>query len=345
MEKSEETWRIRFVSLGMIVLDELRLPSGDILRDKVGGSGAYSTLGARLVTGPMGSHEIGCFVLAGHDFPQYVTELLKSWDISLEIDVDNDRLSTRGLLEYHEETFNHKSFRYTTSPLQPMPRHLPTSLLVSESFHMLLAPGDLLPYIDELLKMREQQRVGQRPVIVWEPLPIKCRKEHLDMHVRACGSVDIFSPNHLELLALFDEATEPFNRELIENCAARLLTLQPTPALNAIVVRAAEHGCFLTDGATKKWFPPFHSHNDRVVDVTGAGNTFLGAFTTIFQHTRNLTESAIQATVAASFAVEQISLPTRSMDKESGEIWNGVMVSQRLDEYRDKLRRMDNRTI
>ncbi|KAI1485127.1 Ribokinase-like protein [Biscogniauxia mediterranea] len=338
----QETAHTNFVSLGLVVLDELRLPSGAILCDHIGGSGAYGTLGARIVTESTRAHEIGCFILAGQDFPPHVAALLKSWNISLEVDVDNDKLSTRGLLEYHEETFNYKTFRYLTPPLQPMPRHLPRFLLASESFHILSAPENVPPCMNDLLQLRQQHKVGQRPLIVWEPLPAKCLKEHLEMHMQACGSVDIFSPNHLELLSLFDEATEVFTRELIEECAARLLKPQPLSAVKAIVVRAAEHGCFLVDGATKKWLPPFYSHNDRVIDVTGAGNTFLGALTTVFQRTRDLTESAIQATVAASFALEQISLPERTVSQESGEVWNGVKVSQRLEEYRARLCHTEN---
>ncbi|KAI1505070.1 Ribokinase-like protein [Biscogniauxia marginata] len=342
MDKLQETTSTSFVSLGMVVLDELRLPNGAVLYDTIGGSGAYSTLGARLVTHPARAHEVGCFVLAGQDFPKPIIALLKGWDITVDINVDNDRLSTRGQLEYHDETFNCKSFRYLTAPLQPAPRHLPATLLSSRSFHMLLAPENVLPYIDELTRLRWQRGLEQRPLIVWEPLPAKCSKDHLDKHLQACGSVDVFSPNHLELLALFGEVNEPFNSSLIETCAARLLTPKPPPAVSAIVIRAAEHGCFLTDGYTKKWLPPFHSDADKVVDVTGGGNTFLGAFTTAFQRTRDLTESAIQASVAASFAIEQIGLATKTMNQNSEELWNGVTVSQKLDAYRDKLVYMEN---
>lgn len=43
-----------FVSLGMVVLDELRFPNAPTMYDVVGGSGAYSTVGSLvyLVCGP-----------------------------------------------------------------------------------------------------------------------------------------------------------------------------------------------------------------------------------------------------------------------------------------------------
>jgi hypothetical protein len=110
---------IRFVSLGMVVLDELRLPNGEILHDCVGGSGAYSTLGARIVTDPAKANEVGSFILAGHDFPKTISELIRSWNITLELDVDQTRKSTRGLLEYHDEAFGRESLASANAPMVP----------------------------------------------------------------------------------------------------------------------------------------------------------------------------------------------------------------------------------
>jgi hypothetical protein len=94
-----------FVSLGMVVLDELRLPDGQVLHDCVGGSGAYATLGARIVTPPSSASEVGCLIMAGLDFPKEIAQLFRSWGITLEMNMDDTMESTRGLLEYHDEQF------------------------------------------------------------------------------------------------------------------------------------------------------------------------------------------------------------------------------------------------
>jgi hypothetical protein len=96
--------QIRFVSLGMVVLDEIRFPTGKVLHC-VGGSGAFSTLGARIATDSAQAAEIGSLIMAGHDFPDEVADLIRGWGVTLEMDVDMAKESTRGLLEYQDEVF------------------------------------------------------------------------------------------------------------------------------------------------------------------------------------------------------------------------------------------------
>jgi fructose-1-phosphate kinase PfkB-like protein len=73
------------------------------------------------------------------------------------------------------------------------------------------------------------------------------------------------------------------------------------------------------------------------VDTTGAGNSFLGAFTVKFQSTRDITEAVIAATVAASFTIEQVGLPIRTLSG-GRELWNGEEVASRIERYRAMLK-------
>lgn len=98
-----------FVSLGMLVLDELHLPDGKIQHDIIGGSGAYSTLGARLAMEESQNRRIASFVLAGDDFPRdAVEERLRSWGIDYMIQETPGKVSTRGRLRYHDWMFERK---------------------------------------------------------------------------------------------------------------------------------------------------------------------------------------------------------------------------------------------
>jgi hypothetical protein len=101
---------IRFLSLGMVVLDELRLPNGNILYDCPGGSGMWSTLGARVVSSPEQAGGIGCFIMAGCEFPKEILDLVRSWGLTLEVNVSETRESTRGILEYYDEAFGRKQY-------------------------------------------------------------------------------------------------------------------------------------------------------------------------------------------------------------------------------------------
>lgn len=178
---------------------------------------------------------------------------------------------------------------------------------------------------------------------MWEPLPGQCTGDQLSAHKFACGLVDVFSPNHLELLRMFDRPAAPFDAKVIEACAEALLdasTEQSTPLrgvrTRSIVVRAGEYGCLVTSAGRKTWLPPYFKDANRVIDATGGGNTFLGAFTIALQRTNDFVEAAIQGTVAASFAIQQIGLPRRT-EKGSQELWNNERVDARMDQYRQIL--------
>ncbi|KAF4973969.1 hypothetical protein FZEAL_9076 [Fusarium zealandicum] len=84
-------------------------------------------------------------------------------------------------------------------------------------------------------------------------------------------------------------------------------------AKGIIVVRCGEHGCLTLTKAQKHWLPAFYSiTSPKIVDTTGAGNAFLGAFAMGLQTTGDPREAAILGTVASSFALEQIGLPRYS---------------------------------
>lgn len=328
---------VDFVSLGMFVLDELHLPSGQVLQDCIGGSGAYSTLGARIVT-PIKCDRVGASITAGNDFPDEVLELIGSWGLTLELILD-DRKSTRGLLEYHDEAFGHKSFRYLTEPLQPVPGGLPKRMLSSKSFHMLRPPSQIVTDVGDLIQRRKAIGIDERPLVVWEPFPSFCRPENLDMHIDACKEVDVFSPNHLELLAVYGE--ESVDDRQIYSCTQKLLQATRTTGMStsldslAIVVRAGERGCLVADRQQMFWLPSYHNDAGKVVDATGGGNSFLGGFTITLANTGNLLEAAKAGSVAASFAIEQIGLPRRTVH-DGQEVWNGQSFRQRFQSYEDE---------
>lgn len=99
----------KFVSLGMVVLDELRFPHAATMHDVPGGSGAFSTLGARLVAGTERSREVGCLIMAGDDFPEATLAQFESWGVDLVVSRKPGRQSTRGLLTYEDREFGRKS--------------------------------------------------------------------------------------------------------------------------------------------------------------------------------------------------------------------------------------------
>ena len=86
-----------------------------------------------------------------------------------------------------------------------------------------------------------------------------------------------------------------------------------------------------------RWFPAFYNGAAaKVVDVTGVGNAFLGAFAVMLATVSDLTEAVITSSVVASLAIEQIGLPQRGF-LDGVETWNGADVLSRTNEYRARI--------
>lgn len=99
-----------------------------------------------------------------------------------------------------------------------------------------------------------------------------------------------------------------------------------------VVIRCGAEGCLAVSRTyPARWFPAFHGDAGRVVDATGAGNAFLGAFAVSLTMGEDLTQATAAGSVAASLAVEQIGLPCRSEDDEK---WNGESFGRRVQLYR-----------
>lgn len=220
---------------------------------------------------------------------------------------------------------------------------LPARLLTARAFHWLLPPNDVAVQTEELLRLRREAGVVERPLLVWEPFPAECQPAFLDRHLEACGLVDVFSPNHVELLGLFGETTAPeapspsLDKGVVESCAGKLLDAMTAAGPlsrhpRTVLVRAAEHGSFLASAHRSLWLPPVHADAGKVVDATGGGNAFLGAFAVALERSGDAVEACAHGHVAASFAIEQIGFPTLRTDGEE-DLWNDASFAKRLRMY------------
>ncbi|KAI9840261.1 MAG: hypothetical protein M1837_001796 [Sclerophora amabilis] len=239
-----------------------------------------------------------------------------------------------------------KEFRYLTKPSMTRPMHLKdTRLLSSTIIHLLLGPLDAIDQIQELLCLRQAAAITERPVLIWEPAPLSCLPENLDVCLQAAKLVDIFSPNHLELASFFGvETPQRFDRNIFKDLASKCLANGIGPHNSGtVVVRAGEEGCCIYSRRQKHmvWLPAYYGRSDaalsapsgKIVDPTGCGNAFLGAYAVGLLETQDDTQAAYYGTVASSFALEQIGPPKKRIHPDGEELWNDVSVSSRLEEF------------
>ncbi|KAI9762055.1 MAG: hypothetical protein M4579_000691 [Chaenotheca gracillima] len=286
----------------------------------IGGAGAYSALGARLVSPPPHSGTVGWVVDAGSDFPEEIRNTIASWDTNCLVRETPWRLTTRGWNGYDEYEKRVTALRERPSTIQN------SHLTESES----------------------------PPLFIWEPVPDVCSPEELANCYEALRHVDIVSPNHSELGAFFGhDATIPesgeVDRKAVEkHCSAWLGWGIGGESRGAVVVRAGKSGCFIANSEGSKWIPAYHDSSSskdhtKVVDPTGGGNAFLGGLgiglvREGFDHSlRAIEEAAILGNVAASFAIEQVGMPSL-IESDDGETWNGSRVKDRLESFKERLK-------
>ncbi|KAJ5450720.1 uncharacterized protein N7458_007169 [Penicillium daleae] len=235
-----------------------------------------------------------------------------------------------------------KDFEYTTPVITVQEESLKhTPFLASRAFHYLAGPEHLKARVSKLLALRAEAGIHERPLIIWEPAPLLCRPENLDACLEAAASVDVFSPNHLELAKLFSKShSDVIDKKKIEDFASKCVDRGVGPDSNAtVIVRAGENGCFISNrNNLSTWLDPFYTMmpgeepNSKIVDPTGAGNAFLGSYAVGYLKTGSVTKAACYGSVGASFALEQVGIPRVSVQLNE-ELWNNASVLSRLQEY------------
>ncbi|OAA68536.1 carbohydrate/purine kinase [Niveomyces insectorum RCEF 264] len=254
---------VDFVTLGMFIIDDIEyLPPRPPVRDILGGAGSYAALGARLFSPPPQlSRGVGWIVDQGSDFPPAISDLVSSWQTAVVMRHDPKRLTTRGWNGY--DAAERRAFRYLTPKLRITAEDLPPSLLTARSFHIISSASRCRELVADILARRRQviEALGEdsdsavallpRPYFIWEPVPDLCTPDELLECTNTLPVVDVCSPNHSELAgymgdpdAGLDPETGKLSKAAVERACEQLLSAMPVQSY-ALVVRAAEHGCYI----------------------------------------------------------------------------------------------------
>lgn len=179
-------------------------------------------LGARLFQPRPCSASFGWIARVGMRFSTSIKELVKERGSSLIFLGESQSPSIKGCLKYVDTAFgrrgNHlrkvcseadcwlpKHFEYLTPMLNTSPCHLGgTKLLSSLGFHFLRDPVEITVQVTDLLELKSEAGIKDRPLIVWEPRPPSCIPENRDALFETVKYVEVFSPNHTELGAIFN---------------------------------------------------------------------------------------------------------------------------------------------
>ncbi|PWN97131.1 Ribokinase-like protein [Tilletiopsis washingtonensis] len=349
-------------TLGMFIIDTFRVldeASGAEMRDplqrgeQIGGGGVYFAVGARVWLRP---ERILGVIDAGPDFPAALRNTLEAFNAAAGASSPSrggmwawrsrPDGTTRAVNVYRGQ---HRGFEYLSPRLRLEPSDIaacsPCGRL-PRWLHCICAPDRLLAIVAQLRQLRSDDMDAQR--IVWEPIPDSATAQNLPALLEAMRHVHVVSPNHDEAAAFLSHPPDTLtSREactaLVERLGAAFAHASPEAKAPLICVRCGALGAVALGAqgvqAVQAWHRPEQAAS--VVDVTGAGNAFLGGLTAALSETApdmlpvDLPQGAIRhalscAAVSASYALEQLGLP--SLSSGSAERWNGDEPSARLRE-------------
>ena len=126
--------------------------------------------------------------------------------------------------------------------------------------------------------------------------------QHLPGFQEALPQADIFSPNLEESALLLGEQDPERILERYLAMGARVVALR----------MGAEGSLVAQAGDERRWHIP--AAPARVVDVTGAGNSYAGGFLVGYARTGDPRLAGLHGAVSASFTVEQFGMPPITPD-------------------------------
>lgn len=269
------------VVLGTVALDHVKTPSG-AKKDMLGGSAAHFAMSARLFT------QVHLVAVVGQDFPQKHLDFLKRKGVDLSALKFGSGKTFRWTGEYKKGDLN--TALTLGTELGVLEHYVPEM-----SDHHRRLPNLFLANFDPDLQLRllsqtkDAELIGLDSMNLWINTKLKSLK-------RLMKQVHLFVANDGEARALTGENNIIAAAKALRKMGPRL-----------IVVKKGEHGVLFYSDKFMFAFPAYPV--DKVVDPTGAGDTFAGGLFGYLSKVRKVDEKSLRkaclyGTTCASFNVE-----------------------------------------
>jgi sugar/nucleoside kinase (ribokinase family) len=293
--RSSPSW----VVFGHLIIDDLYLPDGTSAAGRLGGAGTYAALGAALT----GTGGVALVSGVGRDLRPADRAWLRSYGI------DTTALAVRGDHTPRSRVRYFSDGGRAETPLlgeghflgmAPSVADLPGTWTTADGAYF-FATHDAPQWPSLSHWVRERGCL-----LMWEISADSCRPEQFDRVAARLADVDILSINLAEARSLCG-LSDP------SGCVARL----HDAGAALVVLRMGPDGAIASDTTT--WVAAPAAPCDAVVDPTGAGNCYSGAFLAAYGRTRDLKRATARAAVAAasvlgSYGVPPPRAPTRAAD-------------------------------
>ena len=297
-----------YVSLSNVFIDDILLSDGQMFLGVLGGAGVHAMAGARVW-----SDSLGLIASIGEDFNQDFKDQLVKLGLDLSMLNLTQKKTTRAWQIFQPDEERIEVFRDKSNLVHQisltnnkLPKNYQNALGIH--VHFSGTPKELRENLEILKSGNSNLRV------VLEPSVSETAWNQTDFS-KIFPMIDFFSPNTIEA----GQITGLSNPE-------EMINLLIDWGAETVALRMGDEGSLLA--GRDHPFANIPAISNSIIDVTGAGNAYLGGMLVGLCEGNNLVESALFGAVSASFAIEQFGVCPfndsliAERDRRLGEIKN-----------------------
>ncbi len=277
----------KVIVVGTLAFDTIETPYGKV--DKViGGSAPFASLAAK-------TKNIECAVVSivGNDFPKSYLDLLTSKGIDIsEVQIEKDGKSFFWSGKYHDNMNKRDTLETQVNVLANFDPKIPKNYTNLD----ILVLGNLDPKV----QLSVISQFEKRPKFTMLDTMNFWMDNTLDNLLKIISKVDLICINDEEVIQL--SGCKDY-----KNGIKKILTMGP----KYLIMKKGEYGSTLYSDNLEFFCPSFKVK--KVIDPTGAGDSFAGAFAGHLAESKNYTfesisSALIYANAVASFCVEKFGI-------------------------------------
>ncbi len=277
----------KVIVVGTLAFDTIETPYGKVER-VIGGSAPFASLAAK-------TKNVECAVVSivGNDFPKSYLDLLISKEIDIsEVQIEKDGKSFFWSGKYHDNMNKRDTLETQVNVLANFDPKIPKNYTNLD----ILVLGNLDPKV----QLSVISQFEKRPKFTMLDTMNFWMDNTLDNLLKIISKVDLICINDEEVIQL--SGCKDY-----KNGIKKILTMGP----KYLIMKKGEYGSTLYSDNLKFFCPSFKVK--KVIDPTGAGDSFAGAFAGHLAESKNYTfesisSALIYANAVASFCVEKFGI-------------------------------------
>ena len=281
---------IDYIAFSNLIIDDIVFPDGRSSMNVTGGSGLHALVGMRVW-----SDRIGYAASIGADLDQKHLDGLTRFGVDVNGLVLREGYPTaRAWQIFEEDDTRIEIFRTDIDEFDRQKvtaADLPESYRNAKGFHI---QWGALAETEKLVHTLKADNPNVK--LVLEATPDNTQEGQATFR-RLLPQVTLFAPDR-------EEASEITGKSEPEELCDELIAW----GAPMVAIRMGARGSMVKTNDGDGWILPAVPTN--IVDVTGAGNSYCGGFVTGLGDGLSPLESALRAVVSASFALEQLGLPS-----------------------------------